>query len=526
MTTPKPIGRVEVFLVGAGPGDPGLMTVAGAAALKRADVVVYDYLANPLLLAHAPGSSECVYVGKKGFSNHVTQNEINSLLVDKARRLEARGGGVLVRLKGGDPFVFGRGGEEAAALRDAGVACSIIPGVTSGIAAPAYAGVPVTHRGMASSVAFIAGSEDPTKDESSLDWEGIAHGADTLCFYMGVRNLPLISRKLMEAGRDPETPVMLVRWATTPDQEVLSGTLATIAESAAAVGFKAPAIIVVGAVVALRERIAWYESGPLAGMTIAVTRARSQISALALRLRSLGACVLELPAIAIAPLPSYDEVDACIADLRSYRFVVFTSANGVKAFFDRLSHAGLDSRALASARVAAIGPATAEELKGYGIAADFVPCEYRAEAVADQLIEAGLADGDRILVARAFEAREILPSMLRARGASVDVVPVYRTVAPSRESVEPSLSRLLAGDVDAVTFTSSSTVRNFASLVNDVSADSSSLLEGLSCYSIGPITSAAAFDEGFSIAAEAKEYTIPGLVEAIVEHRAACSEGK
>ena len=427
---------VEALLVGAGPGDPNLLTLAGAAALSRADVVVYDYLANPALLAHAPQDAERVYVGKKGFSEHVTQRQINELLVQRARDLAARGGGVLVRLKGGDPFVFGRGGEEALALAEAGFPCPIVPGVTSGVAAPAFAGIPVTHRGLASSVTFVTGSEDPTKAETAVDWSGIAHGADTLCFYMGVRNLPVIARRLMEAGRSADTPVSLVRWGTTPMQEVLAGTLATIAERAAAVGF--------------------------------------------------------------------------------------TSANGVKAFFERLVLAGLDARALACARIAAIGPATAAELAERGIVADLVPGEFRAEAVADLLIEAGLTDGDWVLVPRALEARDVLPRMLRACGARVDVVPVYRTVPPSRASAEPALASLIAGEADAVTFTSSSTVRNFVGLVRDVAPNPVEVLERLDFYSIGPITTTTARDESLRIAAQAEAYTIDGLVEAIVKHRASC----
>ena len=517
---------VEVVLVGAGPGDPSLFTLAGADALERADIVVYDYLANTALLSHAREAAELIYVGKKGFSTHVTQEEINDLLVRKTAELEGRGGGVLVRLKGGDPFVFGRGGEEALALREAGIVCSVIPGVTSGIAAPAYAGVPVTHRGVASSVAFITGNEDSAKSETSIDWDGIARGADTLCFYMGVRNLPVIADRLMEAGRSADTPVALVRWGTMPNQEVLTGTLETIAERAIAAGFKAPAIIVVGAVAALHQQLTWYEPGPLAGMTVAVTRTRSQASGLTARLRTLGASVLELPTIDIAPPPSYATIDECIMHLADYRFIVFTSANGVKAFFERLSRAGLDSRALSCARVAAIGPATDAQLRDYGIVADFVPSEYRAEAVAQLLIEGGLSTGDGVLVPRALEAREVLPQMLRARGARVDVAPVYQTLPPPLAWVELTLERLSAGEVDAVTFTSSSTVRNFIDLVRNSNRDQGTLLENVDFYSIGPITSATAREEGLSIAAEAEEYTIAGLVEALVKHRAVDAEGK
>ncbi|WP_080803584.1 uroporphyrinogen-III C-methyltransferase [Arabiibacter massiliensis] len=517
---------VEVHLVGAGPGDPGLFTVAGAQLVARADIIVYDYLANPALLEGAKASAERIYVGKKGFSQHVTQDEINALLVEKARELASRGGGTLVRLKGGDPFVFGRGGEEALALAEAGVACSIVPGVTSGVAAPAFAGIPVTHRGLASSVAFITGNEDPTKAETAIDWEGIARGADTLCFYMGVRNLPIIAERLIEAGRAPGTPVALVRWGTLPEQEVLEGTLADIAERAQRAGFQAPAIIVVGKVAALRERLAWFEPGPLAGMTIAVTRTRAQASDAARRLRALGASVLELPTIDIAPPPSFAETDAAIARLAGYRFVVFTSANGVKGFFARLEQAGLDARALACARVAAIGPATADELAARGIRADLVPDEYRAEAVAEQLFEAGVAEGDWVLVPRALEARDVLPRMLKARGVRVDVAPVYRTVPPARRSVEQGLARIVAGEVDAVTFTSSSTARNFAALMREHAGGEFAPPCGLSFFSIGPITSDTARELGFPIAAQASEYTVAGLVDAIVEHRAKRAEGK
>ena len=523
---------VEVHLVGAGPGDPGLITARGAALIARADVFVYDYLANPALLESAKADAECIYVGKKGFSAHVTQEEINALLVEKARELAARGGGVLVRLKGGDPFVFGRGGEEALALADAGIACSVVPGVTSGVAAPAYAGIPVTHRGLASSVAFITGNEDPAKDETAIDWEGIAHGADTLCFYMGVRNLPVIAQRLVEAGRAANTPVALVRWGTTPQQEILEGTLADIAARAEAARFQAPAIIVVGQVARLHEQLAWYAPGPLAGLTIAVTRTRIQASDLAARLRALGATVLELPTIDIAPPPSYQEVDAAIARLAGYRFMVFTSVNGVKGFFARLERAGLDTRALACSRIAAIGPATAAALAERGITADFVPEEYRAEAVAEHLIEAGLADGDWVLIPRALEARDVLPQMLKTHGARVNVAPVYRTVSPTRRSVEGALARIMAGEVDGITFTSSSTVRNFVGLVREhlgceTDAEAAAALPAeMSCYSIGPITTNTACELGFVIAAQAEEYTVAGLVDALVEERAQAACGR
>ncbi|HIY82490.1 uroporphyrinogen-III C-methyltransferase [Rubneribacter sp.] len=523
---------VEVHLVGAGPGDPGLFTVAGAALVARADVIVYDYLANPALLEGAKPSAERLYVGKRGFSAHVAQDEINALLVEKARELEARGGGVLVRLKGGDPFVFGRGGEEALALADAGIACSVVPGVTSGVAAPAFAGIPVTHRGLASSVAFVTGNEDPAKAETAIDWEGVARGADTLCFYMGVRNLPTVARRLMEAGRAADTPVALVRWGTMPGQEVLEGTLSNIAERARAEGFQAPAVIVVGQVAGLRARLAWYAPGPLAGTAVAVTRARTQVSGLAAQLRGLGASVLEVPAIDVVPPPSYEEADAAIARITGYRFAVFTSANGVEGFFARLGRAGLDARALACARIAAIGPATAAALAARGVRADFVPVEHRAEAVAECLVEAGLASGDWVLIPRALEARDVLPAMLRARGARVSVAPVYRTVPPALRSVEDALSRILAGEADVVTLTSSSTARNFVRLVrarlgcaSDAEAVAA-LPAGLSFCSIGPITSDTARGLGLPVAAQADAYTAAGLVDALVRERARVARGR
>lgn len=509
--------HVHVYLVGAGPGDPGLCTVTGTRLISKADVIIYDYLVNSVLLEGARADAELIYAGKKGFSAHLGQDKINVLLIEKARELEENGGGVLVRLKGGDPFVFGRGGEEALAFSKAGISFSVVPGVTSGVAAPAYAGIPVTHRGLASSVAFITGNEDPTKEETALDWDAIAKSADTLCFYMGVRNLPFIAERLMTAGRAADTPVALVRWGTMPDQEVLEGTLATISDDALAAGFKAPAIIVVGKVVGLRDYLEWFNPGPLAGMTVAVTRTRAQASSLTSKLRQLGATVLELPTIEIVPLRNYAEVDTAISHLADYRFIVFTSANGVTAFFDRLTVAGLDARSLARARIAVIGPATAKVLKSYGITADYVPHEYRAEAVAQMLIDAGLMQGDRVLIPRALEAREVLPDLLKQNGAYVDVVPVYRTMCPASDLVQDALGRIAAGEVDAVTFTSSSTVRNFDALVREVGCEK--ILADMSLYSIGPITSDTARKEGLVIAAQAEDYTIEGLVDAMVKHR-------
>ena len=540
------VGRVRVYLIGSGPGDPGLMTVRGMELLGRADVVVHDYLANPSLLAQAPRSAERVYVGKKGFSQHVTQDQINALLVEKARELSARLAGapdpdrvgVIVRLKGGDPFVFGRGGEEALALREAGVDFEVVPGVTSGIAAPAYAGIPVTQRGVASSVTFVTGNEDPTKDESAVAWEALADLAGkgaTLCFYMGMRNLGQICRQLTGRGVDGSTPVALVRWGTTPDQRTLVTTLSDAVDDATRAGMQAPVMIIVGPVVGLRQRLgSWFERRPLLGRRVVVTRSRAQASELSSRLRELGAEVLEFPTIEQVEPQSYEGLDAALGRLDSYDWVVFTSANGVAPFFDRLAASAegrpRDARALRSCRVAAIGPATAQALRSHGIEPDVVPDRYVAEAVFERLSAAGDLRGTRVLIPRAQVARETLPEMLRAAGASVDVVTAYRTQVPADAGARAGrLAEMLeAREVDAVTFTSSSTARNLASNLGGGAAtppgqgqsptEAARLLarSGAKLFAIGPVTSKTLLDLGMPSPVEARTYTIPGLVDAIV----------
>lgn len=500
-----------VYLIGAGPGDPGLITVKGLECVAAADVVVYDYLANARFLAAARPDAEIVYVGKKGFSKHVTQDEINALLVEKA--LED-GGKVVARLKGGDPFIFGRGGEEALALHDRGIRFEVVPGVSSGYAAPAYAGIPVTHRGITTDMAFVTGHEDPTKETSDIDWAKLSTAVGTICFFMGVKNLPEISARLIENGRPATTPVALVRWGTTPRQEVLTGTLADIAVKAAAVDFKAPAITIVGEVVRLREQLKWFEDKPLFGKTVVVTRSRTQASELTDKLVELGAEALEFPTIRIVDPESFAPMDEAIRNLEVYRWVVFTSVNGVEKFFGRLREAGLDARALSHAKVAAIGPATAARCAGAGIVPDYVPAEYRAEGVLEGFCERGVGEGTRVLIPRAAEAREVLPDTLRERGAAVDVVPAYRTVLGRGES--SVLQRLSEGSVDVVTFTSSSTVRNFVELAKGM--DLASAMGDVLVASIGPITSDTARDLGLTVGIEAAEYTIPGLVAAICDH--------
>lgn len=509
-----------VYLVGAGPGDGELITLRGLRLLEGADVVVYDYLSGEELLAHAPSTAKLVYVGKKGFAPHVPQGEINRMLVDEAREVEAGGGGSVVRLKGGDPFVFGRGGEEALALCEAGVPFEVVPGVTSGVAAAAYAGIPVTHRGLSSSVTFVTGHEDPSKAESAIDWMALAQLASaggTLCFYMGMRNLGMIASRLVECGLSPDTPSALVQWGTLPYQKSLVTPLGRVEGEARARGIGAPAIILVGRVAGLSGRLEWLGNRPLWGRKVVVTRSRSQASGLSQRLRHLGADVVEVPTIAFAEPQDLAALDVAVKSIGEYDWAVFTSVNGVSAFFRRLAANSLDSRALAGLLVAAIGPATAECLREQGIEADVVPPEYRGEAVFDAMMQAsrerGLPiDQLRVLIPRAQEAREVLPQMLRRAGARVDVVAAYRTELPD-DGGAGRLVRLLEGEeVDAVTFTSSSTARNLVRLLGARSGE----LGKARLFSIGPITTQALEDLGFEVFGEAGEYTIAGLTECLV----------
>jgi len=506
---------VCVYLIGGGPGDPGLFTLKGKQCLEEADVVIYDYLASGRLLRYANPDAELIFVGKKGFTQHVTQDEINKIIIEKAQQ---EGVKKVARLKGGDPFVFGRGGEEALALKENGIHFEVVPGVTAGVAAPAYAGIPVTHRGIASSVAFITGHEDPTKDESAIDWAYLAKGVDTLCFYMGIKALPLIAERLISEGRDANTAVALVRWGTTPSQEILVSTLDKVAEEAAAKKFKAPAIILVGDVAQLREKLHWFEDKKtLLGQHIVVTRSRTQASALTDQLEAKGAEVFEFPTIQITPPSSFASLDAAIDELDEFNWLIFTSVNGVSGFFERLAQSGKDSRALGGMQIAAIGPSTAESLSKWGIAADVIPSEYKAEGVLESLQEAGIKAGDKALLARAAVARDILPEGLKAAGIDVVVAPVYETRIDSNGKAKELLELLENKEINTVTFASSSTVENFMLLLEqEVSKQEAlELLEGTCIASIGPITSQTARDLGLNVALEAIEYTIPGLVEAL-----------
>jgi uroporphyrinogen III methyltransferase / synthase len=485
---------VTVYLVGAGPGDPGLLTARALELIASADVIVYDRLIPAGALDGARGDAELIYAGKEGGGESVAQSDITRLLVDRGRS------SVVVRLKGGDPFVFGRGGEEAEALREAGVPFEIVPGVTAGVAGPAYAGIPVTHRDLASAVAFVTGHEDPTKGSSSLDWGAVAAFPGTLVFYMGVRQLGGIAERLVEGGRDPLQPAAVVERGTLPDQRVVAGTLGTIASVAGSAGVRAPAVVVVGEVAALSERLDWFLAArPLSGVSVAVTRARAQASGLADRLRRLGAAVIEAPAIRIVPL------EGPAPDLARYDLVCLTSPNGVRLLFDRLASAGLDARALAGATVAAIGPGTALALRSRGVIADVVPSE---RFVAEGLVEAlASVPVSRALVARAVEARDVLVEALRARGAEVDVVALYETVAePLDDSQVAAVSQ-----ADYVTFTSSSTVHF---LLESVGGDGWRPTGRL--ISIGPVTSEALREHGFEPDVEASRHDIDGILDALV----------
>ncbi len=497
-----------VSLVGAGPGDPGLITVKAVERLKSCDVVVYDYLANSALLDYCPPQAERVFVGKQAGAHTLTQEEITALLVALGER-----GHRVVRLKGGDPYIFGRGAEEAAALELAGVTWEVIPGISAGVAVPAYAGIPVTHRDHASSVAMITGHEDPSRPKSRIDWAGLAHGADTLVFFMGVGNLAEISQQLIAAGRAPSTPVAVIRWGTLPNQQTVTATLADIAPAVAEAGLKPPAITVVGEVVRLRESLRWFDNRPLWGRRIIVTRAREQASDLAARLRDLGAEPLEYPVIAFAPPAECGPLDEAIVNIGRYSWLVFTSPNAVTWFMQRLRGIGQSMTALAGVQIAAIGPATAAQVEVEHLTTSFVPTAAVAEAILDEI---GDVAGQRILLPHADLAREALAEGLILRGAQVDSVVTYRTVLGAGAS--DVAAQLRAGKVDAVTFTSSSTVTNFfARLALDgiAAPEARQLLAPVAVVAIGPITAATARDLGLTVAIEAAEYTVDGLVAAL-----------
>lgn len=500
---------MKVYLIGAGPGDPGLFTLRGRDCLAAADVVIYDALANDALLGHARKDAELIYVGKVAGDHALPQDGINRLLVEKARE-----GKVVARLKGGDPYIFGRGGEEAEALLEAGIPFEEVPGISSTIAAPAYAGIPLTHRNFASSVTIITGHENPDKPGSVHNWQALAQSASTLVFVMGMKNLPDIARNLLDAGMDPATPAALVYRGTTPRQRSLVATLAALPQAAVDQGFSNPSVIVVGKVCSLHDQLGWFEQRPLFGRSVVVTRAREQASGLAQELVQLGADVIQCPTIEISPLPDYAELDAAIERLSEYAWLIFTSVNGVRWFWKRLEAAGKDSRALGLCRVAAIGPATAEALEARGIRPDFIPERYVAEGVVEGLLARGKVDGVRMLLPRAAKAREVLPDELRKAGARVDVISAYETI-PAAARKDEVLERMRAGTLDCVTFGSSSTVENFLSLIP---AETLRAHPDVRLAAIGPVTAKTLEAHGLPCHIMPEEYTIPALVQALVSH--------
>jgi uroporphyrinogen III methyltransferase/synthase len=485
----------KVYLVGAGPGDPDLITCKGRQLLEHADAVLYDHLANPALLDFAPVASERIYVGKKKSVHAFSQEEICAMLIERARR-----GLSVVRLKGGDPFIFGRGGEEAEALAAAGVEFEVVPGVTSPLGIAAYTGVPLTHREHTKVVTFITGH-----DVSAIDWSRIG-ASETLVIFMGIFNFDDIARELIAHGRAADTPAMAVRWGTRPDQHTLVGTLATLPALIHEADLKPPATIVIGEVVALRDKLNWFEHLPLFGQRIVVTRARGQADALSAKLRAMGADAIEMPTIEILPALDYVPLDQAIANLASYDWLIFTSANGVRFFLDRLDRSAADLRSL-RARTCVIGPATRAAVEALHLKIDVMGDQYVAEGL---LAAMGVHDlhGQRILLPRAAVARDLLPSELRRRGAQVDVVEAYRTAAPQR-TID------LAEKPDWITFTSSSTVQNFVAL------GGSEALAGVKVASIGPVTTATARKLGIEVTVEADVFTIDGLIDAIISRKEA-----
>ena len=496
-----------MYLVGAGPGDPGLLTVKGRSLLEQADVILYDRLVDARLLHYARADAELIDAGKGQDRAGMSQEEINRLLVEMGRA-----GKRVVRLKGGDPFVFGRGGEEAEVLAAANVPFAVVPGVTSAVAVPAYAGIPLTHRAVSSSFTVVSGSEDPTKEVSSIAWDRLATGAGTLVVLMGWQSLPQVVETLKRYGRSPQSPAALIQWGTEPYQVTVTGTLDDIMAKAEEAQLSPPVVAVFGEVVGLREKLRWFEGASLFGKRILVTRTRTQASALAELLAAEGAEPVELPTLEIEPLPDSRELRAILNNLLAFQWVVFTSANGVDIFFERLRTLGRDARALGSARVCAIGSATAQRLERFGVVADLVPQEYVAEAVAGELEAIGV-EGGRVLLARAEGARDVLAKRLTGAGAQVEELSLYRIQVP-QESRSRAQALFGEGKIDVVTFTSSSTVRHLAELLDgDLSAVKRTVV---AC--IGPITAATAAELGLSVQVQAREYTVPGLVQALKDY--------
>lgn len=501
-----------VSLIGAGPGDPGLITVKGLDRLRSADVVVFDALANPRLLGEARPDAELIDCGKRGGDHKLTQDQTNRLLVDLAQQ-----GLTVARLKGGDPYLFGRGAEEAAFLARHGVGCEVIPGITSGIAAPAYAGIPVTHRKVASSVTFVTGHEDPTKPDTAVDYQslaGLIAAGGTACFYMGIGQLPRIVSSLTGHGLSADTPAAVVQWGTRTKQRSVRGRLDAIERLIQEQGIGSPAIILVGQVAAIDEPgLDFFTARPLFGQRVLVTRTRQQASQLSVGLEALGAEALEAPTIQIVPPADWAEVNRAIREACKRGWLILTSSNAVDVLADSLAALGLDARHLAGVRIASVGEATSAALNGrLGIRPDFVPKQAMGEALARELIAAHEMKGQSVLLLRADIARPALPEMLADAGALVDEVVAYQTKLADRLP-EDVLEALRQHEVDWVTFTSGSTARNLVELLGD----ERSLLDGMKTASIGPVTSEAMRESGLPVTIESAEANVAGLIHAIVK---------
>jgi uroporphyrinogen III methyltransferase/synthase len=474
-----------------------------------AEVVIYDYLANEQLLNYAPESAERIYAGKIGGRHNQGQDEINNLLVAKGSA-----GKIVVRMKGGDPFVFGRGGEECEALREAGIPFEVVPGVTAAVGASAYSGIPLTHRDITASVAFVTGQEGKEKNESNIDWDRLSLGGGTVVFYMGITTLRRNMQRMVEHGRSPDTPVALIRWATTACQQVLVGTLADIADRAEETGFKPPAVTIVGEVVGLRNKLQWFDVRPLCGRKIIVTRAAEQAGEFSAKLAARGATVLECPTISLVAPESWQLLDLSIRELAKYDWLVLTSGNAVRFFFRRLEALGLDARALAGCRICAVGPKTADEIRSFGIKPDLVPTDYKAEGVVEEFSRLDMKES-RVLFPRADKARDIIPRELKRMGAHVDSPVAYRNIFPERLPPE-TLFALEKRSVDCITFTSSSTVQNLAAMLGEeMMLD---MLKGVAVASIGPITSKSCRDLGLKVDIEPQAYTLDALAAALDAH--------
>ncbi len=495
----------KVYIIGAGPGDPGLMTVKGVQCLQEANVVFYDYLVGNALLCHTAENARLIYVGKKGGHHTIPQNELNELLIK-----EAKNGNIVARLKGGDPFIFGRGGEETELLAKEGIPFEVVPGVTSAVAVPAYAGIPLTHRDYTSSVVFVTGHEDPTKGESDINWESIA-AIGTVVFLMGVKNLRHIVKNLIGGGKTSETPAALIRWGTTAEQETLTGTLRNIVQIAEEKNFSPPAIFVVGNVVGLRKYLNWFEKKPLFGKGIVITRPLEQAGEFADILQRAGARVIYFPTIKIVPPENFDDLDRAIGNIEKYHWIVFTSVNGVKFFFKRLNNLNRDLRDIKGVKICAIGPATSAAVENFGIRVDIIPDDYTSEAVLKKIQEKEFMDRN-FLLPRAEIASNVIPEGLAKLGANVDVAVAYRTVSSGKDRTE--LYELIEQNkVDVITFTSPSTVINFLNIMGE----DFRLTENIKIACIGHVTAAATEKLGFKVDVMPETYTVSGLVDALIE---------